>query len=108
MTRSNITPEALMKKGYRAYEFSDWTLERACEYIRSGCGCKLKPDCHGHMVGVIVIRNNGHIYEYDVFSRKMTPEELAHYKDWMTEERKREDKVVSKIHARNMARMRRR
>lgn len=108
MTRATITPEELMRKGYKAYEFSDWTLERACEYIRSGCECKLKPNSYGHMVGVIIIRKSGHVYEYDVFSRGMTPAELEHYKDWMNEERKKEDKMISKIHSRNMARLRRR
>lgn len=108
MTRANITPEALIKKGYTAYEFSDWTLERACEYIRNGCECKLKPNCYGHMVGVIVIRKNGHVYEHDVFSRDMTHDELVRYKDWMDAERKRDDKVSGKIHDRNKARIRRR
>lgn len=106
MNRFNITPEALKEKGYKAYEFSDWTLERACEYIRNGCKCKLKPTYYGSMVGVIIVRNDGYVYEYDVFSRDMTPDELAFYEDWMNKERKKEDKVSSRIHAKNMKKIR--
>lgn len=108
MTRSDISPEALTRKGYKAYLFSDWTLERACEYIRNGCECKLKPNCYGHMVGVVIEKNNGHVYEHDVFSRPMTPEELARYGDWMAAERRAKDAVGRRIDARNMAKLRRR
>lgn len=108
MKRADITPEILMAKGYKAFEFSDWTLERACEYIRNGCGCKLRPTYYGTMVGVIIVTRKGYKYEYDVFSRKMTADEKVRYGDWMQEERKRDEKVAQKIHARNMAKMRRR
>ena len=108
MKRADITPESLMAKGYKAFEFSDWTLERACEYIRNGCGCALRPTYYGTMVGVIIVTRNYHKYEYEVFSRKMTADEKVRYRDWMREERKRDEKVAQKIHARNMAKMRRR
>ena len=60
------------------------------------------------MVGVIIVTRNYHKYEYEVFSRKMTADEKVRYRDWMREERKRDEKVAQKIHARNMAKMRRR
>lgn len=110
MKRADITPESLMAKGYKAFEFSDWTLERACEYIHNGCGCELRPTYYGLMVGVIIITRNYHKYEYEyeVFSRKMTADEKVRYGDRMQEEKKMDEKVAKKIHARNMAKMRRR
>lgn len=108
MKRATITPEALIAKGYKAFEFNDWTLERACEHIRNGCECGLKPQYTGAMVGFIILRSGVHTYEYDVFSRKMTPDELERYKDWMAEEKAKADKAHAKIDARNRAKMRRR
>lgn len=103
MTRANITPELLRAKGYREYEFSDMTMEQACEYIRKGGKCRLIPDETGAMVGAI----GPYGAERHVFYRPMTEEELATYHDWMVEEWKRSEKASDKRHARHIAKMRR-
>lgn len=103
MKRSGITPEYLRSRGYKEYEFSWWTLEKACEYIQSGCKCKLIPQEDGTMVGVL--GPNGS--ESSAFYRPMTKEELDTYHDWMVAEKKRMDDVSGRIHARHIAMMRR-
>ncbi len=107
MTRSNISVEALIAKGYHAYEFSDYTLEKAVEYIKSGCETRLEPRAHGEMVAVVVVKCNDHTYEHDVFCRDMTAEEKEIYAKKIVELKEKEDVLVRKIHARNRARMRR-
>ena len=60
------------------------------------------------MVVVIIATRKGYKYEYVAFSVKMNADEKVRYGEWMQEERKRDEKVAQKIHARNMAKMRRR
>ena len=103
MTRTNISVESLKAKGYREYEFGDHTLEKAVEYIKSGCETRLEPRAHGEMVAVVVINGFGH----DMFWRDMTPEEKESYAEQMAELKEKEDALIRKIDRRNRAKIRR-
>lgn len=108
MTRSNISAESLWSKGYRAYEFGDYTLEDAVNYIKSGCECELVPDAHGNMVGIVHVRLNGHVYRKEMFARPMTSEEMAKYSEKIATLKAEEDAFVDKVNRRNKAKIRRR
>lgn len=107
MTRKTITAQMLKQKGYKAFEFGEYTLEDAVNYIKHGCECKLIPSFTGRMVAVITIENNGHKYDKEMFSRSMTEEEKRIYKSNMDEEKKSFDKFCAKTSARNKAKMKR-
>ena len=108
MNRKTLTVEQLEKAGYRAFEFSDYTLADAVRYIKEGCETRLEPSFTGHMVAIVVVKVGVHKYEKEMFSRPMTAEERIKYADLMEDEKKKFDAATSKIHSRNLARMRRR
>lgn len=107
MNRKTLTVEQLEEAGYRAFEFSDYTLADAVKYIKEGCETRLEPSFTGSMVAIVVIKIGVHRYEKEMFFRPMTAEERIKYADLMEEERKKHDAVISRIHSRNLARMRR-
>lgn len=105
MTRSNITVEALIAKGYSEYEFSDYTLEKAVGYIKNGCSTRLEPRANGTMAAIVVVKCNGHTYELDMFWRNMTVEEKETYAETIAELQKKEEEFIKKASSRNRARM---
>lgn len=107
MKRSTLTVEQLENAGYKAYEFSDYTLANAVEYIKSGCETRLEPRHPNHMVAVVVIQINCHKYEKEMFWRPMSPDERVKYQEVVEEQRVKDEKVSARIHARNMAKLRR-
>ena len=108
MKRNEISVEALKAKGYRDYEFTEFSMETAVEYIKNGAECELVPTYPGFMVAKITFTINCHKYEKEAFFRPMTDEEKIQYADVMNEQREHDEKVSAKIHARNRAKMRRR
>ena len=102
MTRSNISVGALKAKGYREYEFGDYTLEKAVEYIKSGCETRLEPRAHGEMVAVVMVNGYGH----DMFWRDMTPEEKERYAAKIAELKEKEGALIRKIDRKNRAKIR--
>lgn len=110
MTRRTLTVEQLENAGYKGYEFSNYSMADAVEYIKNGCETRLEPrhTGGGTMVAVVIIKVGVHVYERDMFWRKMTPEERAKYAEQMAADKKHDDDVSARIHARNRARMRRR
>ena len=108
MTRKNLSVEALEAKGYKAFQFGNYTMQDAIDYIKAGCEVALVPHYTGNMVAVVTIVNNGHRFDKEMFSRKMTSEEKETYKDQMDADRKKAEKTSARISARNIAKFRRR
>ena len=107
MTRKYLSVEALEAKGYKAFQFGNYTMQDAIDYIKSGCEVTLVPCYTGHMVAIVTIVNNGHRFDKEMFSREMTTEEKETYKDKMEADRKQAEKVSARINAKNIAKFRR-
>lgn len=104
MTRANITVEKLIATGYEPFEFSDYTMEQGIEDIKNGCEVRLEPRWGGYMVAVVI--KNG--FPMEMCAREMNASEKERFAKEMAEQKKRNDKVIARINARNKARMRRR
>jgi coproporphyrinogen III oxidase-like Fe-S oxidoreductase len=105
MKRNEITVEALKANGYKDYEFTEFDMKKAVECIKNGAECKLVPSFTGHMVAIIRYRIGVNVYEKEAFFRDMTDEEKIQYADEMNKQRKHDEEVSAKIHARNRAKM---
>lgn len=108
MNRNEISVEALKAKGYRNFEYSDFGMEEAVKYIKNGAKCELVPAYPNFMIAKITFKIGVNVYEKEAFVRPMTNEEKIQYADEMNRQRKHDEEVSAKIHARNRARMKRR
>lgn len=104
MTRTNITVKKLIAAGYEPFEFNDYTMAQGVEDIKNGCEVRLEPRFGGYMVAVVI--KNG--FPYEMCTREMNASEKERFAEEMAEQKKRDDKVIARINARNKARLVRR
>lgn len=105
MTRANISVEKLLDAGYEPFEFGDYTMEQGVKDIKNGCQVRLDPRYGGYMVAVVIVKNGCHEYAKEMCTRAMTASEKEKFADKMSEQKKHDEKVSARIHARHRARM---